>query len=550
VACSQPQRLPAWQAECLRNLHQSGAAELQVVIEPVHAEVQPKQLAGSAAFWWLKQLSGRGCRALQLTDTRAAMGGSARVALPEGLAAIRAHSLDFILWLDDRCVPEELFGAARYGVWAFQHGTGGWCGGPPCFQEIGTGNPVTGAGVYRLCGENRCVPLYEGFFPTVPYSWRQHLEQVLFGSAEWPARVCRDIRNRCADYVNSQPRPAMPPAVNPGGLGALRAAARMVLATFRHQLRTLLVREQWHIGVVRAPIQTFLSRGSAPPVEWLPHLPRTRFLADPFAIRRGVELTLLFEDFDHVGNTGRISTAHSSDGGRNFSAAAPVGGALAELTEHASYPCVFTHENEIYCAVETWERNEAALYRARNFPNDWERVCRLLEGPVVDPTLILHDGSWWMFYTRRDRGSNTKLYLAGAPALTGPWKEHPANPVKTDIWSARPGGTPFVHDGVLFRPAQDGSQTYGGSLVIHRVDKLTTTEYEEHPVRRLSPYGGRYARGLHTLSQAGDMTVVDGKRFVLLPEILPGMLREKLRSLWSRLSPRGFQLFRHNNPAS
>ena len=40
--------------------------------------------------------------------------------------------------------------------------------------------------------------------------------------------------------------------------------------------------------------------------------------------------------------------------------------------------------------------------------------------------------------------------------------------VKTDVRSARPAGTPFVYQGELYRPAQDCSRTYGGSIVIHR----------------------------------------------------------------------------------
>jgi hypothetical protein len=143
-----------------------------------------------------------------------------------------------------------------------------------------------------------------------------------------------------------------------------------------------------------------------------------------------------------------------------------------------------------------------------------------------------------MFETTRDRGSNGNLYLAFAPELLGPWSTHPANPVKTDISGARPGGTPFLHKGSLYRPAQDNTHTYGGGLTLHRVLKLTPTAYQEEFVSVLAPkHHGRYADGFHTLAAAGDLTVVDGKRFILMPQVLPAMLREKFRSIVRRFLP-------------
>jgi hypothetical protein len=85
--------------------------------------------------------------------------------------------------------------------------------------------------------------------------------------------------------------------------------------------------------------------------------------------------------------------------------------------------------------------------------------------------------------------------------------------VKCDVRSARPGGTPFIVDGILYRPAQDDSATYGGSIVINRVDRLTTETFEETAVARLEPDpDGPYPAGIHTLSAVGGWILVDGKR--------------------------------------
>jgi hypothetical protein len=88
--------------------------------------------------------------------------------------------------------------------------------------------------------------------------------------------------------------------------------------------------------------------------------------------------------------------------------------------------------------------------------------------------------------------------------------------VKCDLRSARPAGPLFIMDGALYRPAQDCSVTYGGAVVINRVERLTPEEFVERPVRRLAPATqGPYPHGLHTLSGAGNVTLVDGKRHVL-----------------------------------
>ena len=87
----------------------------------------------------------------------------------------------------------------------------------------------------------------------------------------------------------------------------------------------------------------------------------------------------------------------------------------------------------------------------------------------LDPTIVEWAGRWWMFGTRRDRDPNAELWLWHAPSPLGPWTVHAANPVKIDVRSSRPAGTPFVLDGVLYRPAQDCSRGYGGAVVVNRV---------------------------------------------------------------------------------
>jgi hypothetical protein len=109
--------------------------------------------------------------------------------------------------------------------------------------------------------------------------------------------------------------------------------------------------------------------------------------------------------------------------------------------------------------------------------------------------------------------------------------------VKHDLGSARPAGTPFWHQGALYRPAQDCRRTYGGAVVIHRVVRLTPEEFAEAPVARLDPNPAwPWHDGVHTLSAAGDFTLLDAKRITFLPAEFRRVLRRKLRRLFRRQS--------------
>jgi hypothetical protein len=80
-------------------------------------------------------------------------------------------------------------------------------------------------------------------------------------------------------------------------------------------------------------------------------------------------------------------------------------------------------------------------------------------------------------------------------------------------------------DGMLHRPAQDCSRTYGGAVVINRIERLTPEEFVERPVRHLAPAAhGPYPHGLHTLSGAGNVTLVDGKKHVMSVNMLMARL--------------------------
>jgi hypothetical protein len=265
----------------------------------------------------------------------------------------------------------------------------------------------------------------------------------------------------------------------------------------------------WNVGIVRAPIAKFLEPEFRPQVEWLEGLRRGEFIADPFGIVRHGQLTILCERYDFRVGLGDIVSRGPGTG--SMDAAAEIG-----LAVHRSYPYLLEHAGQLYCIPETHQAREIALYRAEDFPRQWTKVATLVRDvAAADSSVFQYEGRWWLWCVDSGRRTQAELLIWYALDLFGPWIQHRGNPVKIDARSARPAGTPFVHGGSLYRPAQDCSRIYGGRVVINRITCLTPTTFAEEPVAVVEPDpNGPYPDGLHTLSAVGDITLVDGKRII------------------------------------
>ena len=95
-----------------------------------------------------------------------------------------------------------------------------------------------------------------------------------------------------------------------------------------------------------------------------------------------------------------------------------------------------------------------------------------------------------------------------------------------------------MHGGALYRPAQDCSNNYGQNVVINRVKRLTTEEFEEEEVACAKPFQAPYLEGLHTLSSIDGMTLIDGKRFRMVGNFseIKYNLADSCRNLLRRLA--------------
>lgn len=543
---------PSWQADCLKKILALDNVEpALLIIDDDYSTLSSNwnNLTDLRKLLWhvysfsTARLRSRAMRPIDMTSTLTQVPSMQCNVIKKGkfsqyfsdtdIAEIQKHDLDFILRFGFGILRGEILKAARFGIWSFHHSDEEkYRGSPPAFWEIYKGDPVTGATLQRLTDRlGGGIVLRKGFLKTVNTSHVRNRDAILFESTLWPAQVCADIQNGNTDYLDAPPSKTSAPIFHAPNNVHMMIFPLKLASNFIKLYRRLFFYDQWNIGVTEDPIHTFLIADSRPQVQWLPTPSSGKFSADPFGMRRDNALHILFEEYDYSTDKGWISTIGAQE--KSFSPPRVV----IDSPFHMSYPYLLQYNNEIYCIPETYEAREVSLYRANEFPDSWEKVAILIEDFAgLDSTIFQYEGHWWLLATDQDDGPHSKLKVWHAPDLLGPWHPHSANPVKVDVRSARPAGTPFMHDGQLYRPAQDCSQTYGGRIVLNRVTHLTPTEFREEPVVVIEPYReGPYPDGTHTISTAGDVAVVDGmKREFTLKSL--SALAYKIKGIRTELS--------------
>ena len=260
-------------------------------------------------------------------------------------------------------------------------------------------------------------------------------------------------------------------------------------------------RRQWSVATLNAALAPDSANWHEPPL----HMD----IADPFPVWVDERLHVFVESMDLNLGRGQISVFTDVDQ-QGFVAPQVV----LERPFHLSFPVVFEHKGVWFMLPEQSESGRVSLYRNTRFPDEWVFERDLLpDFPGLDTIPLWHDDRWWLFTTARS-GTNidNNLHIFHANSLDAEFQPLAVNPVKSSLGSSRMAGHFFRKNGQLMRPAQNGCRTYGGGIVLNRVDHLTVTDYKETQVKSLDPFLSPYLEGLHTLNYAGDIAVVDGVR--------------------------------------
>jgi hypothetical protein len=468
--------VPAWQSACVRALQALDGVAVDVAV----AE-------GARAF--ARGLAGR-------------LAGPAFARTPASALVRRGPNrfgaCDVVLDLSGTAATAN----AAHGVWSFRIGEDGDAR-EPFVREIGRGeNTVDVNLVRRIDGRDELIR--RGRF-SVARRYASTLRWALFEAARWPATFVAALRDgRSVDTTPLAPsRPRRPLAL----VDRLGFALRVPLRFAGYVPELLFEVTEWNVGLIAGEPQAVLEPGPLD-VRWLPRPERGSFIADPFLVERDGRRVLFVEQYTLGRDRGVIEALELTADGEVIRRET-----IVDAPGHLSYPYPLEIDGALCLVLESSALDEVATVRCVDFPWRWERGPVLFPGfDGLDTTVFEHDGRWWALCTRVSRGPTLALHAYYAAGPTGPWHEHPLNPIVVDVTSARPAGQPFIVDGVLYRPGQSSADSYGCGLAIARIDELTPQAYRETVVRRLDLGGhGRYADGTHTLSFANGTIAIDGK---------------------------------------
>lgn len=429
---------------------------------------------------------------------------------------IRSHRLDIMIRMGFRILQGDILQAARFGVWSYHHGDNFLNrGGPPGFWEVMEQWDETGA-ILQILNEDldNGFVLHRAYYSTKKKSVTSNRNNYFWKAASiLPQKIAelyrdgQDVFNSNHAALNAHPGFYSRRLYRePSNLQMLKGIGRLVQNKVRWELNRLFFFEQWimlfALGKESNPSTTFYRFKRLLP-------PKDRFWADPHIVQREGKYYIFFEELLYRTNKGHISVIEMDDKGNHTPPKV-----VLDKPYHLSYPFIFEEDGETYMIPETQANNTIEMYRCRSFPDQWEFHSVLLDSiDAVDATIWKKDGIYFLFTSVKgapESGDYDSLHIYYSNSLEKTqWIPHPANPIKNDVKTGRMAGKLFMHNGNLYRPAQDGSRQYGYAMHFQQITKLNTMEFEEHSIASIFPEWEKDLLCTHTFNSVGRLTVID-----------------------------------------
>lgn len=435
------------------------------------------------------------------------------------LNGMRALNPDVAVRFGFRILRGPVLGIPGHGVWSYHHDDNRVIrGGPSGLWEVLLGLPDTGAVLQRLSEDlDAGETIARTWTATNTISVNQTRVALYRAAAPLLMRKLRELHRRGADALRPQPaEPTFRPYasrlyVAPTARELIGGLARVMMRLLVRKAGQIRRREQWQLMV---GFDSRQSCGNGVPQSSVFRLkplvpPADRIWADPFPVLHEGRYLIFFEELLFNENVGRISMIEMTPDGRASEARV-----VLAADYHLSYPFVFEYENGWYMMPEMAAHGVQEVFRATQFPVEWELHKTLVfDQLVVDPTLYFDGVRWWLFVgtapSPHSDCDELSLYHAASPL--GPWVPHVANPVVSDARGARPAGRLFQSGKDLIRPAQDGTPSYGTAVSFKRILRLDLEAYVEEPIGRIDPAWAPDVAGTHTVNAAGQLTVIDAR---------------------------------------
>ncbi|MCW8445377.1 hypothetical protein OQJ05_15125 [Fluoribacter gormanii] len=536
VISTSPTIFPTWQANCLTQLLDYEHAELALIIVPEYKQKRMSKwrylLKNSRFLFWMlfyKYLVLPKLKAMVPRDMSSTLQNTEIKKIKfrsfnrrtqtiycddEDLKNLKIRDLDFILHFEDSILKGEILNAAKYGVWRFHYGAPEYDGElPPAFWETFNKSDSITVTLQRLTEDlDRGYILHKGELFCSQFSckgtYRTNLDRVLLSTTYFPKRACQELIHSNTDIIRNYPFQEKKVAIKtkPNNCDMLKyffhLSSRIYSWLVTHPKITMM---SWRIGVIERPIESFVQTTSINEhsIKYINSDLKKYFMADPFGVSPYEEGTglILFEKFDQIQEEGKISYL-KWDNGREFQGEDNI----LETPGHLSYPYLICENGALYCIPESSASNEVSLWKRANTGKWYKKTILIHDFPAVDITIMYSKDYWWLFCTHKEMGDNSHLFIWYSKTLTGSWQQHALNPVKCDIRSSRPAGTPFIIDDIIYRPSQNCAGRYGKSIMVNRIKSLSPTSFQEEFCCEIQPPLGK--QGMHTISKFGSNAVL------------------------------------------
>lgn len=262
----------------------------------------------------------------------------------------------------------------------------------------------------------------------------------------------------------------------------------------------------FNVGILHQPIHVLLQEDGSRNVRWLPTPSKGKSRMEPFGyLGKDGEMNALLRKCDEDGSRACIARVRPKPD--NILKRSRI-----MLADGDGYPFTMEVDGEVRVLISNMRDRSVRLDRVSALNDGFEPGPLLVREALHAPTLFQHEGLWWLLGTSGPL-PDALLRAWHAEHHEGPFTEHANGPIKFDVRSARPAGTPFLHDGQLYRPALDASRPGRPAVVINRVLKLSKEVFHEEVAQRIEGFNASaYGAGVRTISAMGDITLVDGLR--------------------------------------
>jgi len=234
---------------------------------------------------------------------------------------------------------------------------------------------------------------------------------------------------------------------------------------------------------------------------------KNTFIADPFLFKYEDSYYVFFELWDY--NKGKIVCSKLDE---NYNLTNIE--LCLDLNYHLSFPCIFTYNNHIYMIPETNSQRCIKLFECIEFPTKWKFTKNLINNiSAPDVSFFKYNDIIYLLTNNEDY---LKIFYSND--LFGDFSSHSINnnSIKTN---ARNAGNIFIRDNMLYRPAQIWSPSYGYGVALYKINKISTTEYDEELIKTYNPDWFPELTGCHTFNICDNLLITDGRLRIKSPNM-------------------------------